>query len=101
MAMWDVQEKRPSTATVSSVPVSTASVTLMEANAERLGAIITNSGTPNMYLKLGINATITSFSVKIQTDAVYELQFPCYNGIVSCIWDDSDVDGFALATEVI
>src|SRR5438093_7152437 len=52
----------PGTATLTNVPASTISVTLLAANANRLGAVIVNESTNTLYVKFGATASSSSYT---------------------------------------
>lgn len=89
---------RPSTPSQSSVNDSASSVTLLSANANRLGATIFNDSAVELYLKLGATASTTSFTCKMLAGAYYEVPFG-YTGIIDGIWA-SDGAGAARITEL-
>jgi hypothetical protein len=78
---------QPSTGTVTSVSVTstTAAITLLAANANRLGASFWNDGANLVYVRLSAGATTALFTVRISNKGFYELQFPAYTGIVTAI----------------
>jgi hypothetical protein len=84
---------RPATATLSNVNDTNVSTTLLAANAGRLGASIHNDSTEILYVKFGITASATSFTVKMVADAHYEVPFG-YTGRIDGIWA---VDGAGAA----
>jgi len=93
------REATSDTPTTSSVAASLANVTLLAANVDRLGtAILNDSATATLHLKLGATASLTDFTVKIGPDAYYEVPFN-YVGIIDGIWDIAS--GSARITEVI
>ena len=53
----------------------------------------------NMFVKFGATATVTSFSVKIPSDALYEMAAPIYTGQIDAIWT-ADSTGAARITEL-
>ena len=63
------------TATQTSVAGSAASVTLLAANANRLGATLYNDSTQNFFVKLGTTASNTSFTVRMPSQSYYEVPF--------------------------
>ena len=78
---------QPTTGTTTSVASNVANVTLLAANANRKGAMITNDGSNNLFLKLGATASSTSFTAKLIAGAYYELPYPVYTGVIDGIWD--------------
>lgn len=87
------------TATLSNVDDSTSSVTLAAANADRLGLIVYNDSSGDLYLKFGSSASSTSFTVKIPADSYWEMPEPVYTGIVTGAWS-TDAGGAARVTEL-
>lgn len=94
---------RPATPAQSSVAASASSVSLLAANASRLGATVYNdSASATLYVKLGTTASTTSFTVALppQVDGIggyYEVPFG-YTGAVDGIW--SAAVGSARITEL-
>ena len=88
---------QPANSAVTSVASSAASVTILAANANRKGAMITNDSTANLYLKLGAVASTTSYTTKLIPGAYYEVPPPVYTGVIDGIWDA--VNGNARVTE--
>lgn len=80
-----VNLSKSSTGTSTNVSASITNVTLLAENAARKGATIYNDSTAILGLKLGATASATSFTVKMQPDAYYELPFG-YTGIIDGIW---------------
>jgi hypothetical protein len=85
------------TSAVTSVASSVTSVSLLAANAGRLGATVHNDGTANLFVKLGATASATSFTVRIATQGYYEVPFG-YTGAIDGIW--SVANGSARITEL-
>jgi len=101
-AFFDVQGRqavtqKALTGTLSNVNASASSVTVLAANTLRLGATFYNDSTAIGYLKLGATASTTSFTVKMQPDAYYEVPFGYY-GIIDCI--HASATGVMRVTEV-
>lgn len=90
-------EVRPATSAVTSVTASTSSVTLKAANGDRLGLVIYNDSTANLFVKLGVTASATSFTHKMAGGGMYEVPFS-YVGVVDAIWDVAN--GAARVTEL-
>jgi hypothetical protein len=90
--------QKAATATLSSVADSASSVTVLAANAARLGATIVNDSTEILYLKMGATASTTSYTVKMAVDAYYEVPFG-YTGILDGIWANN-ASGSARVTEL-
>lgn len=71
--------------TVTSVNASTSNQTLLASNASRVGAIIFNDSTANLFLKFGITASTTSFTVLVGGKGYYEIPFS-YTGQLDAVW---------------
>ena len=77
-------------AAVTSVASQDTNITLLAANANRIGATFFNTDTGPLYLKFGATATATtSFTVKLLEGEYYELPQPVYRGIIDGIWTSS------------
>lgn len=88
------------TATLSQVNSSASSVTILAANANRIGALVFNTDANNLYLAFTSSAATTSaFTVKIAAGGYYEFPAPVYRGQVTGIWD-VDGSGAAVVTEL-
>jgi len=87
----------PATGTVTAVASSATVVTLLAANTARVGALVVNSSTATLYLKLGSAASLTSWSVQLDPGAYWEMPRRYYTGIITGIW--SAVNGDAKVTE--
>jgi hypothetical protein len=85
------------TSSVTSVASSATNVTILAANASRLGASIQNDSTQILYLKLGATASATSYTVRMVSQAHYEVPFG-YTGIIDGIWVSAN--GSARVTEL-
>jgi hypothetical protein len=66
------------------VEASATNITLLSPNSIRLGATVYNDSSSLLYLKLGINATATDFTIKLFPQSYYEVPF----GFIG------EVDGF-------
>lgn len=87
-------------ATVTSVASQDTNITLLAANANRIGATIYNTDSGPLFVKFGATATATtSFTVRIVADGYYEFPQPVYRGIVDGIWTTSST-GAANITEL-
>lgn len=76
---------RPDTSAVTSVASSAASVTLLAANPNRLGAIIINDSNQVLFVKFGTTASSSSYSARLVSNGYYEVPFG-YTGIIDGIW---------------
>jgi hypothetical protein len=88
------------TSTVTAATADTAPVTVLAANAARVGFMLHNASTASMYLKLGTGATSSpgGYSVLIPAGDVYEMPRPTYPGAITAVW--SAVNGAASVTEL-
>ena len=78
------------TATLTSVASQDTNITILAANANRIGATIFNNDTGPLYLKFGATATATtSNTVMLAAGGYYELPAPVYRGIIDGIWTSS------------
>ncbi len=89
---------RPANATITSVPSSVSSVTILAANAARRSVVITNDGTKVLKIAFAATATATAFTYSIPANATLELPLNGYTGVISGIWNA--VNGNARITEV-
>jgi hypothetical protein len=94
---------RATTPTVSSVAASASSVTVLAANANRKGAIITNDSSAILYLKFGATASTSSYTVTVAGSGSapfsnYEVPFG-YIGVIDGIW--ASATGNARVTEIV
>lgn len=88
---------KPSTSALANVATSTTSATLLAANANRLGAMIHNDSTRNLYVKFGTTASNTSFTVLMPANSYYEVPFG-YTGRIDGIL--ASQSGTARVTEL-
>lgn len=92
-------KEQSSGATVSSVASSASNVTLVTSNTTvRRGLIIFNDSSAILYVKLGANATTSSYTMQIAPGSSWTLPHPCYGGIVDGIW--TSANGSARITEI-
>jgi hypothetical protein len=88
------------TATITSVASQDTNITILAANANRIGATIFNNDTGPLYIKFGATATATtSNTALIAAGGYYELPAPVYRGIIDGIWTTSG-SGSANVTEL-
>jgi hypothetical protein len=90
--------RRSTSATSFDVDASVTSTSLLAANFNRVGAVIWNNSTSDLYVDFDSSVSLTSFSVKISPDGYYELPFN-YVGVISGIWESED--GKAIIREFI
>lgn len=79
-------ELRPATTSVDAVVYSTSMVILKGSNETRRGLSVYNDSNRNLFLKEGSDATTESWTVKIPPNALYELAFPPYTGVITGFW---------------
>lgn len=91
------RERTNGTATLANVADSATSVTVLAANAERIGAVVVNDSTETLYLKYGATASLTSYTVKLGPQQQHDVR-PGYTGILDGIWS-ADGAGAARVTE--
>ena len=90
---------KATTSAVTSVANSASSVTLLAANANRLGAMIFNQcPTKAVYVKFGTTASATDFTIYMLPNGYLEVPFG-YTGRIDGIWEGS-APGFATITEI-
>lgn len=94
--------QKASTATLSNVAASGTSVTLLSANAARIGAQVTNDSSALVYIKFGTTASTTSYTVVLAGAAsapfsYYEVPAG-YTGRIDAIW--ASATGNARVTEI-
>lgn len=87
------------TATLTNVNDTTSSTTLAANNANRLGLIVENDSSEDLYLKYGSGASSTSRTVKIIAGGYWEMPQPVYTGVVAGAWA-ADSSGAARVTEL-
>jgi hypothetical protein len=87
-----------STPVLTNVTGSSSSVTLLAANAARVGATIFNDSSANLYIKPGTTASTTSFTVLMLPNSYYEVPFG-YIGRIDGIW--ASATGNARVTEFL
>lgn len=85
------------TSTLSNVSGSASSVTLLSLNTARKGVTIFNDSTAILYVKFGTTASTTSFTVRLVSNAYYEVPFG-YTGRIDGIW--ASATGSARVTEL-
>ncbi len=93
-----VQQAKSSTANDGYVAATTSNVRLLSENPNRLGATIFNDSTiAILYLKLGVAASMTNYTVQVFPSGYYEVPYE-YTGEIDGIWTASV--GFATITEL-
>lgn len=90
---------RKDTAALTNVASSITAVTILAANALRVGTVIVNDSTSILYVKYGSAASATSFTYLVAGGATLELlRGVIYTGIITGIWVTAN--GFARVTEL-
>jgi len=82
---------------VSRVPSSLTSVTLVAANPLRKGLLFYNDSTATQYVKMGVTASTTDFTVKLVPQVFYEVAQPIFVGQIDVI--SSSTNGAIQVTE--
>ncbi len=88
----------PATATLSNVNDTNVSTTLLSLNASRLGVVIVNDSTVDLYVKFGTTASLTSFTYHLYPGQTFA-DSAGYTGRIDGIWA-SDASGAARITEL-
>lgn len=96
---FTTKETRAATPSQASVSDSATSVTLLAANASRLGATVANDSSAALYLKLGATASTTSYTARLVQYGYYEVPYG-YTGVIDGIWASDPNDGAARVTEL-
>lgn len=89
-------------ATATAAPLTLAAataLTVLAANANRLGAIFQNDTGQTVLLRFGGTATANTYSVKVLNGAYYELPFR-YTGLVSAFAAAASASPHLLVTEM-
>jgi hypothetical protein len=92
--------EQPATASVvSAVAQTVVSTTLLAANPARRAASFMNDSPGFLYLKLGLGALTSSYTVKIGPNGFYEIQHPGVTVDVTGVWGAAG-PGFCYVTEL-
>jgi hypothetical protein len=86
-----------STRTVTRVAASVTVVTLSAANASRTGLIVYNESPSPLFLKFGVSAATTDYTVQIPPSGYWVMDMPIDPGIITGIW--TNAVGAAQVTE--
>lgn len=73
--------------TISRLSNSASNQTLLNANGARKTIYLYNDSTTNCYIKLGVTASLTSFSIKLFTTSAFIMDPPIYTGQIDYICD--------------
>lgn len=94
--------QKAATATLTNVAGSATSVTVLAANASRIGATITNDSSAVVYIKFGTTASTTSYTVVLAGAAAAPFSYfevpSGYTGRIDGIW--ASATGNARVTEI-
>jgi hypothetical protein len=88
-----------SKATLTSVGDSAASVTLIDANPERNGLLISNASTAILYVRLGGGTATATTGHSFQMATLTTVDLGAFRGAITGIWA-SDAGGSAQITEL-
>lgn len=81
-----VRQARSTTGTHSNVTASASSVTILAANANRLGASVFNDGAATLYLDTsGGTASTSNYTVQLAPNSYFEVPAN-YSGLITGIW---------------
>lgn len=87
-----------SISTITSVASSATNVILLASNSSRKGAVLYNNSTQICYMKLGVTASNTSFTIAMNPGSTFiDDGNPIYTGEIDGIWVSSN--GSMLVTE--
>jgi hypothetical protein len=90
---------QPATGASTAVASGTGAVTILAANANRIGATVFNDDANILYLLLGAGTVTTSlYTAQIPTNGYYEVPFG-FTGILTGLWA-ADGSGSARVTEI-
>lgn len=87
-----------STSTLTNVASSGTNVTLLSSNTAAKSRIVYNESTQVLYLKFGVTASVTSYTVQVPANSLFEFPLPNYTGQVDGLW--ASANGNARVTEV-
>lgn len=87
----------PQSATTANVASSASNVTIFSAAARPNGRTVWNDSTAVLYLKFGVTASSSSYTVQLAAGAFYEFPQPAYSGQVDGIW--ASANGNARTTQ--
>lgn len=85
--------------TTRSIASTITNTTFFAANTHRLGATVWNDSETNIFLKLGVTASLIDYTVKIRPGAYYEVPYN-YIAQIDGLWDVFDPSGAARLTEL-
>lgn len=87
------------TSRVTSIPSAVTASVLAAADLGRVGFLIYNDSSADLYVKYGLEASTTDFTFKLAPGQTYEAPVaPNYVGVITGIW--GAVNGAARVTEL-
>lgn len=89
-----------SSASITVVADSAANEMLAAVNASRIGLLVFNDSTEALYLKYGVGATTSDFTVKILGGGYWEMPSPIFTGRIDGTWGANST-GAARITELV
>lgn len=89
---------RPATSTITTVPSSATSVTLLAANPARRQIVINNVSSKNLYVAFAATATTAAYTFLVPSMGTFVGPLNSYTGQVTGIW--STANGNAVITEI-
>lgn len=93
------RQERCSLQTDINVSSTTSSQTLIAANANRKGLVVTNTDANNAYIRYSGTVSTAQWSYKIPSGVTFEMPSPIYTGTVAVIWD-GDGSGAMVGSEL-
>jgi hypothetical protein len=87
----------PTSATLANVASSATNVTIFAAASSKSARTVYNDSTAVLYLKFGVTASNTSYTVQVAAGGYYEFPQPLYAGQVDGIW--ASANGSARTTQ--
>jgi len=80
------------------VASSATVVDLVAENGNRVGLMIYNASTANLFIRIDADASLTDYAIKITSNGYYEMPLGYFTDKVTGIWDAAN--GFAYVTEI-
>lgn len=87
------------TATLSSLASGVVSAQLLASTAGRRGLILQNTDAYPVFVKFGISASASSFTVMLRSGEIWAMPMPIYTGRIDAVWL-ADGAGSLMATEL-
>lgn len=87
---------------ISRIGVTTNNTTLLSNNINRKGVILYNDSNTMAYIKFGVAASTTSYTMQMASNSYLSLNgTPIYTGQIDCIWTGIGLTGGMQITEMI